>query len=144
MAYQDYVGQGLHLVLQKGEIKPDHATLVRVHVADTFTDLLAVQRGETSMPLRVALQRIQFEESAILVLLQHSDKPEQVVKRMRDYQLQDRGVNLSKPPDTSDLRQYGIGAQILSDLGVRKMRVMGAPRKLHGLSGFGLEVVEYI
>ncbi len=144
MAYQDHVGQALHLVLQKGEITAELPPLVRVHLADTFIDLMAVQRGDTSLPLRVAMQRMQSEESAILVLLQHSDTPEQLVKRIRDYQLQDRGVNLPKPPDTSDLRQYGIGAQILSDLGVCKMRVMGAPRKLHGLSGFGLEVVEYV
>ncbi len=143
MAYQDYVGQGLHLVLQKGELTAEQVPLVRVHLADTFTDLLAVQRGESSLPLKVAMQRMQNEETGILVLLQHVEQPDELVKRIRDYQLQDRGVNLPRPPDTSDLRQYGIGAQILFDLGVRKMRVMGAPRKLHGLSGFGLEVVEY-
>jgi 3,4-dihydroxy 2-butanone 4-phosphate synthase/GTP cyclohydrolase II len=144
MAYQDYVSQGLHLVLQKGEIDPEQAPLVRVHLADTFTDLLAVQRGEAGLPLRVAMQRMQDEESGVVVLLQHHDKPEALVKRIRDYQLRDRGVNLPRPPDSADLRNYGLGAQILSDLGVRKMRVMGAPRKLHGLSGFGLEVVEYV
>jgi len=144
MAYQDYIDQGLHLVLQKGEITSEHIPLVRVHLADTFTDILAVQRGETSLPMKVAMQRMQDEAAGIIVLLQHCDSPESLVKRIRDYQLQDRGVNLPKPADSSDLRQYGVGAQILSDLGVSKMRVMGAPRKLHGLSGFGLEVVEYI
>ncbi len=144
MAYQDYIGQGLHLVLQKGEITSEHVPLVRVHLADTFTDILAVQRGETSLPMKVAMQRMQDEAAGIIVLLQHCDSPESLVKRIRDYQLQDRGVNLPKPADSSDLRQYGVGAQILSDLGVSQMRVMGAPRKLHGLSGFGLEVVEYI
>jgi 3,4-dihydroxy 2-butanone 4-phosphate synthase/GTP cyclohydrolase II len=144
MAYQDYVSQGLHLVLQKGEIDPEQAPLVRVHLADTFTDLLAVQRGEAGLPLRVAMQRMQDEAAGVVVLLQHHDKPEALVKRIRDYQLRDRGVNLPRPPDSADLRNYGLGAQILSDLGVRKMRVMGAPRKLHGLSGFGLEVVEYV
>lgn len=144
MAYQDYVGQGLHLVLQKGEIDADRAPLVRVHLADTFTDLLAVQRGDTGLPLRVAMQRMQAEAAGVVVLLQHQDSGEELVRRIRDYQLQDRGVNLPRPPDSSDLRTYGLGAQILSDLGVRKMRVMGAPRKLHGLSGFGLEVVEYV
>lgn len=144
MAYREYVGQGLHLVLQKGTIDPGRALLVRVHLADTFTDLLAVQRGDTSLPLRVAMQRMQAEVAGVVVLLQHDDTPEALVKRIRDYQLQDRGVNLPRPPDSTDLRNYGLGAQILSDLGVRRMRVMGAPRKLHGLSGFGLEIVEYV
>ena len=94
--------------------------------------------------MKVAGKRMQEEAAGSIVLLQHCDSPESLVKRIRDYQLQDRGVNLPKPADSSDLRQYGVGAQILSDLGVSKMRIMGAPRKLHGLSGFGLEVVEYI
>ena len=144
MAYQDYLGDGLHLVLQKGEINTHQIPLVRVHLADTFTDTLAVQRGEANLPLRVAMQRIQEEALGIVVLLQHDERPDALVKRIRDYQLQDRGVNIPRPPDSYDLRQYGLGAQILSDLGVCKMRVMGAPRKLHGLSGFGLEVVEYV
>jgi 3,4-dihydroxy 2-butanone 4-phosphate synthase/GTP cyclohydrolase II len=143
-AYQDYINHGLHLVLVKGEIGDAQPPLVRVHLADTFTDLLAVQRGESSLPLKVAMQRLQAEQSGILVLLQHSEQPEALVRRIREYQLQDRGVNLPKPADSTDLRTYGVGAQILSDLGVGKMRVMGAPRKLHGLSGFGLEVVEYV
>ncbi len=144
MAYQDYVDKGLHLVLVKGEILPDVPILVRVHLADTFTDLLAVQRGNGGMPLRAAMQRIADEESAVILLLQHEEKPVDLVKRIRDYQLQDRGINLPRPEPSSDLRGYGAGAQILADIGVRKMRIMGAPKKLHGLAGFGLEVVEYV
>jgi len=144
MAYQDYIGKGLHLVLVKGEIDPEQSILVRVHVADTFTDLMAVQRGDGSMPLKVAMQRVANEERAVIVLMQHEEKPADLVKRIRDYQLQDRGINLPRPEPSADLRGYGAGAQILADLGVRKMRVMGAPKKLHGLGGFGLEVVEYV
>ena len=144
MAYQDYVDEALHLVMVKGEIKPDDAITVRVHLADTFVDLLAVQRGEGHMPLKAAMQRVAKETTAVIVLLQHHDTPAELVKRIRDYQLQDRGVNLPKPQASPDLRTYGAGAQILADLGVRKMRVIGSPKKLHGLAGFGLEVVEYV
>jgi 3,4-dihydroxy 2-butanone 4-phosphate synthase/GTP cyclohydrolase II len=144
MAYQDYINKGLHLVLVKGEIDPEQPILVRVHLADTFTDLMAVQRGDSSMPLKAAMQRVANEECAVIVLMQHEEKPADLVKRIRDYQLQDRGINLPRPEPSADLRGYGAGAQILADLGVRKMRVMGAPKKLHGLGGFGLEVVEYV
>lgn len=144
MAYQDYIDQALHLVLVKGQVEADTAPLVRVHLTDTFVDVLAVQRGESHLPLQVAMQRMQAEDCGIIVLLHHQDSADGLVKRIREYQLQDRGVNLPKPPESGELRQYGVGAQILTDLGVTKMRVMGAPRKLHGLSGFGLEVVEYV
>ncbi len=144
LAYQDYADKALHLALVKGEVLPDVPILVRVHLADTFTDLLAVQRGDGGLPLRVAMQRVADESSAVILLLQHEEKPADLVKRIRDYQLQDRGINLPRPETSSDLRGYGAGAQILSDIGVRKMRVMGAPKKLHGLDGFGLEVVEYV
>ncbi len=144
LAYQDYVDQSLHLVLIKGAIEADSAPLVRVHLTDTFIDVLAVQRGEAHLPLQVAMQRMQSEDCGIIVLLHNQTRPEDLVKRIREYQLQDRGINLPKPQETGDLRQYGVGAQILIDLGISKMRVMGSPRKMHGLSGFGLEVVEYV
>jgi len=144
LAYQDYVDEALHLVLIKGQVDPACAPLVRVHLADTFVDLLAVQRGENHLPLEAAMKRVQDEECGIIVLLQNQERPENLVKRIREYQLQDRGINLLKPGDSGELRQYGVGAQILTDLGVSKMRVLGSPRKLHGLSGFGLEVIEYV
>ncbi len=144
IAYQDYVDEALHLVMVKGEIRGDEAVTVRVHLADTFVDLMAAQRGDVHMPLKAAMQRVAAEETAVIVLLQHHETPSELVKRIRDYQLQDRGVNLPRPEPSADLRTYGVGAQILADLGVRRMRVMGAPKKLHGLAGFGLEVVEYV
>ncbi len=144
MAYQDYVNDALHLVMVKGDISPDKDIAVRVHLADTFTDLMAVQRGEGHMPLKAAMQKVSEEDAAVIVLLQHQESPSDIVKRIREYQMQDRGITLPKPEVTADLRTYGAGAQILCDLGVRKMRVLGSPKKLHGLAGFGLEVVEYV
>ncbi len=144
VAYQDAIEKSLHLALIKGTIDPEEPTLVRVHVADTFVDLLSAQRGDGGLPLKNAMARLAEEESGVVVLLQHQDSPSEVVRRIRDYQLQDRGVNLPKPEPSDDLRTYGAGAQVLADLGIRKMRVIGAPRKFHGLSGFDLEVVEYV
>ena len=144
LAYQDYLEQGTHLVLVKGEIDPEKPVTVRVHLVDTLCDILAAQSGDFGMPLKVAMQRVADEETAVLVLLQQQETPDALVRRIRDFQLKDRGVTLPKPPQAPDLRTYGVGAQILADLGVRKMRIISAPKKLHGLSGFGLEVVEYI
>ncbi len=144
VAYQDSIEKLLHLALVKGTIDADTPTLVRVHLADTFTDLFGARRDDCGMPLKAAMARLAAEKSAVTVLLQHQEPPADIVRRIRDYQLQDRGVNLPRPEPSEDLRTYGAGAQILADLGVKKMRVMGAPRKLHGLSGFDLEVVEYV
>lgn len=143
-AYQDYVDQGLHLALVKGRVAGEEPVTVRVHLTDTLCDLVGAQRGDCGMPLQVAMERIAAEENAVVVLLRRDEKPEELVRRLRDYQLQDRGVTLPRPPPAADLRSYGVGARILADLGVRRMRVIGAPRKLHGLPGFGLEVVEYL
>jgi Xaa-Pro dipeptidase len=82
-------------------------------------------------------------DAALAGFCNHAEASD-LVKRIRDYQLQDRGINLPRPEPSSDLRGYGAGAQILADIGVRKMRIIGAPKKLHGLAGFGLEVVEYV
>ncbi|MBI3771368.1 MAG: 3,4-dihydroxy-2-butanone-4-phosphate synthase [Gammaproteobacteria bacterium] len=143
-AYQDYVDQGLHLALVKGRVEGEAPVTVRVHLTDTMSDLIGAQRGDCGMPLKVAMEHITNEDNAVVVLLRRQEKPDELVRRIRDYQLQDRGVTLPRPPQVVDLRSYGVGARILADLGVRRMRVVGAPRKLHGLPGFGLEVVEYI
>ena len=144
VAYQDTIEKLLHLALVKGSIDVDTPTLVRVHLADTFTDLFAARRSDCGMPLKAAMARLAQAPVGVTVLLQHQQNSADIVRRMRDYQLQDRGVDLPKPEPSEDLRTYGAGAQILADLGVKKMRVMGAPRKFHGLSGFDLEVVEYV
>ncbi len=144
VAYQGAIDGAVHLALVKGSIEGDAPTLVRVHVGDLFTDLLAARRDDCGMPLKAALERIEREGRGVAVVLQHHESVTETVRRIRDYQLQDRGGRLPRPEPGEDLRTYGVGAQILADLGVRKMRVLGAPRKLHGLSGFDLEVVEYI
>ena len=90
------------------------------------------------------MQFIADRGEGVLVLLRGEEDERHLVQRIRDYQMQDRGINLPKPDPNPDLRSYGVGAQILMDLGVRRMRVLGTPKRLHGLSGFGLEIVEYV
>jgi 3,4-dihydroxy 2-butanone 4-phosphate synthase/GTP cyclohydrolase II len=146
VTYQDRIDKQVHLALVKGKIHPEQAILVRVHVQNTLCDLLAARVPECGWPLPDALQRVAQEEAGVVVVLGKTEKPEELLRRMRQYQFQEKqqSLPLSKPNTATELRTYGVGAQILLDLGVRRMRVLSAPKKLSGLSGFRLEVVEYV
>jgi 3,4-dihydroxy 2-butanone 4-phosphate synthase/GTP cyclohydrolase II len=144
LAYDDAVHGEAHFALVRGEIDPDRPTLVRVHMQDTLCDLLAVRRGECGWPLRAALAAVAGAGGGVVVILRSREPPSDLIDRVAEYHLADQGVRLPRQPPGEELRTYGQGAQILADLGVRKMRVLSAPKRLHGLAGFGLEVVEYL
>lgn len=142
-AYRDLIDHEVHLALVKGDIREDEPTLVRVHLANSLCDLFGNQR-DCGWPLRDALCRIAEEGAGVAIILRQQEDAEQIIRHIKDYQMQDEGVDLPQQDKGDDLRTYGIGAQILIDLGVRKMRVLSAPKKMHALSGFELEVVEYV
>lgn len=144
VAYRDTVDDALHLALVAGEIAPQRPTLVRVHMQDTLCDTLAVRREDGGWPLKSALQRVAQEGTGVVVVLRRQENARDLVKQIHAYTLAGERAHPSLQDTPTDLRTYGVGAQILSDLGVRKMRVLSAPKKMHGLSGFGLEVVEYV
>jgi len=144
LAYQDMIDSELHFALVKGEIPADAPTLVRVNLHNTLADVLGGQRHDFGFPVRAALQRIAAEGAGVVILLRKPENHQDIVRRIRNYHLEDEGASLPRQEAGEDLRAYGIGAQILTDLGVHKMRVLGTPKKLHGLSGFDLEVVEYV
>lgn len=143
LTYQDVVSRQVHFALVKGEIHPEQPALVRVHVKHLLSDLLTLQLPDSGWPLRDALQRVAREPAGVLVFLYRPEDPAALIRRMRGYQF-----GAPENPPTADpgaeLRTYGIGAQILLDIGVRKMRVLSAPKRITGLSGFNLEVVEYV
>ena len=143
-AYQDKLGGDVHLALAKGAIRADTPVLVRVHMLDTLGDLFGVARDDVSLPLREAMGRIASEDSGVLVVLRKPNEARDLADHIRDYRLLEQGVQLPKQPVGEELRTFGVGAQILADIGVGKMRVLGTPKRMHGLSGFGLEVVEYV
>ncbi|MCK5720247.1 MAG: 3,4-dihydroxy-2-butanone-4-phosphate synthase [Thiomargarita sp.] len=143
-AYQDSIDNAIHFALVKGEINSEEATLVRVHIYNALCDLTASLRKECGWPLHDALKRVANEKSGIVVILHQQEELKSLVNRMRHYCRQDQGEELPSQASTHDLRTHGLGAQILSDLGVQKMKVLSAPKKMHALSGFGLEVVGYI
>ena len=138
-AYEDSIGQELHLALVKGKIDADKPVPVRVHVQNTLTDTLAGTIGR-GWPLRDVMKSIDKEGEGVIVFLRQPETPKDLVMQIetmiRDEAQGDEEHN-------EDLRTYGIGAQILADLGVRKMNLMSAPKRFHALAGFGLEIVDY-
>jgi 3,4-dihydroxy-2-butanone 4-phosphate synthase len=144
VAYRDVFDEQQHLALVLGEVRPEVPTLVRVHLQNTLCDLLGSHREDCGWPLRSALRRVAAEGAGIMVVLRHKEDEQGIVRRIRNYHLEEQGQSYLRQEPVTDLRSYGVGAQILSDLGVRKMRVLSAPKKFHGLSGFGLEVTEYV
>jgi len=144
VTYQDDINRQMHYALTMGEIEPTVPILIRVHMSDFVGDALYAQRDDCGWPLKNAMRCIAEEGNGVIVILTTLENSDSIIKRIQNYKLQDDGVTLPKTESEYDMRTYGIGAQIVADLGVQKMRVLSAPKKFHGLSGFGLEVVEYV
>lgn len=144
VAYKDLIDKGLHFALVKGEIKEDDEVMVRVHMQSSLCDVFGNLRKECGWPLADVMQRIDEEGKGVVVILRQDESNDSIIEHIKHYQQIDNGVDLTRKEQVEDLRTYGIGAQILKDLGVKKMRVMSSPKRMHALSGFGLEVVEYV
>lgn len=143
LAYLDTMDHTLHFALVSGPLQPDHPPLVRVHLQDDLCDLLGGKSVGCTWPLQDALRRI-GHDGGILIILRKSQHQKEIIRRIKDLELRERGIMLPLQESGEDLRSYGIGAQILVDLGVHRMRVISSPKRVHALSGFGLEVVEYV
>ena len=142
LTYQDIVSKQVHFALVKGDIQAEQAVLVRVHVQHLLSDLLTLQLSDSGWPLRDALQRVANAPAGVLVFLSRNEDPATLIRRMRGFQFETGDA--ARFDYTTALRTYGIGAQILLDIGVRRMQVLSAPKRISGLSGFDLEVVEYV
>ncbi len=145
ITYRDTIDNQLHYAMRKGDITADSDTLVRVHLQDVFKDLLHSERSSGSQwTLPKSMARI-AEENGVLVIIGREESQENIVNKIEWYAAQDKQQPQIKtnPKDTS--RQVGVGSQILADLGVTKMRLLSsANQRYHSLSGFGLEIVEYV
>ena len=144
IAYQDIVDHALHLALVRGEIQSDQPTLVRVHMQSSLCDLFDTSHNGCGWPLRSAMAQIARADNGILIVLRNHDTTREILERMRDLQLHEADDAVPNRPKSGHLRTYGAGAQILGDLGVHKLRILSAPKSLHAISGFDLEVVEYV
>ncbi|MER2492069.1 bifunctional 3,4-dihydroxy-2-butanone-4-phosphate synthase/GTP cyclohydrolase II [Catenovulum sediminis] len=145
MTFRDTIDGQVHFALKNTEIEHEKPTLVRVHVTNILSDLLRSAREPSKgWELSCALKRIS-EEGGVLVLLGKNETPEELIARVKAYQAEDEG----KPARVTSnwrgtSRTVGVGSQILSALNVGKMRLLSSQKKYHSLSGFGLEVVEYV
>ncbi len=144
VAYQDCIDNELHLALVLGKIMPGEPTLVRVHMQHTLCDLFATKHAGCGWPLNNAMAQVAREGSGVIVVLRNHDTSREIIQRMRDFQIHDAEDVVPQRTSGSHLRTFGVGAQILADLGVRQMRLLSAPKSIHAISGFDLEVVEYV
>ncbi|MGB6067447.1 MAG: bifunctional 3,4-dihydroxy-2-butanone-4-phosphate synthase/GTP cyclohydrolase II [Desulfomonilaceae bacterium] len=149
IVYENDVDKHNHVALVKGEINPDEPILVRVHSECLTGDVFGSRRCDCGSQLEKAMRMVEEEGKGVILYMQQEGRGIGLLNKIKAYALQDQGcdtveanLRLGFKPD---LRDYGIGAQMLADLGVHKMRLMtNNPTKIVGLEGYGLEVVEQV
>jgi 3,4-dihydroxy 2-butanone 4-phosphate synthase/GTP cyclohydrolase II len=147
VAYQETLTGDVHLALLKGEWAEDEPVLVRVHSQNVLGDVLAARRESYSEQLAEALLRVEHEGTGAILYMMQSNHGQGLLSKLKDLERQ-QSEDDAPPADVSlemDHRDYGIGCQILRDLGIRKLRLLtNNPRKRIGLAGYGLELVEQV
>lgn len=141
MIYCDRPSKSLHMALVKGSITPEEETLVRVHQPVSIIDFLRTG-SDHSWSLTDAMQEIAKADRGILILLNCNEVPEDFLGRFKA--LDNKSENRSATATAQTLRNYGIGAQILRDIGAGKLRLLGNPKKMPSMAGFGLDIIGYI
>ena len=151
-AYEDRISQDVHLALARGQLQGGEPPLVRVHVVDALRDLLGIRADPLAWTLRAAMERIARAGNGVIVILRDRESPDNLLESVESLgapsaadappEAGSRAAGMRR--DGEVLRTFGVGAQILKDLGVRRMRVLSAPKQIHGISAFGLEIESYV
>ncbi len=141
--YDDLVNRTVHIALVKGDLDGADAPLVRVQLQDTLGDVIGVASKRLGWPVSGAIARIAREDAGVLIVLRDQESSRELMEAVRDLARPDDELKLRRSGDAV-LRTYGIGAQILRDLGVHRMRVLSAPKQMQAISGFDLEVTEWV
>ncbi|MED5587205.1 MAG: bifunctional 3,4-dihydroxy-2-butanone-4-phosphate synthase/GTP cyclohydrolase II [Chloroflexota bacterium] len=149
IAYKSHVDTGEHIALTIGEWTEDEPVLVRIHSECLTGDVFGSMRCDCGEQIDLALQQISQEGNGIFLYMRQEGRGIGLHNKIKAYSLQDQGLDTVEANETlgfePDLRHYGVGAQILRDLGVRKLNLLtNNPKKVAGLSGFDLEIVDRI
>ncbi len=141
--YEDHVHRTVHVALVRGDITGPVPPLVRVHLKDTLRDVIGVRTETVGWTLHGVMRRIADEDNGIVIVLRQHESARDIMAAVASL---DAGHEPPAHPQEGGtvLRTYGIGAQILKDLGVRRMRVLSSPKQMLGISAFGLEVSGYV
>ena len=141
--YDDLINRSVHVALVKGKLADVDAPLVRVHLQDTLGDVVGVQSDSLGWPIRNAIERIAKEEVGVIVLLRDQENSRDLIDAVENLDTHRDELEKHRSGDAV-LRTYGVGAQILRDLGLSKIRVLSAPKQMYAISGFDLEITEYV
>jgi len=141
--YDDRINQAVHVALVKGDLSGSDNPLVRVHLQDTLGDIIGVKSGTLGWPLDSAIERIAREDVGVIVILREQETSRDFIDAVEGLGQVQHDLDEHRGGDAV-LRTYGVGAQILRDLGLSKIRVLSAPKQMYAISGFDLEITEYV
>ena len=143
ICYDDRINQAVHIALIKGDLEQEENPLVRVHIQDTLGDVIGVKSRTLGWPLDSAIERIARESAGVVVVMREQETSRDFMDTVEALDQSSDELGARRDGDAV-FRTYGVGAQILRDLGLSKIRVLSAPKQMHAISGFDLEITEYV